>query len=149
LRYEKQGPQCGYDGVRFAWKNEFGVWDYYTFTLATDKSFGIERANYEQTFVPYSSDYPVPYSKQRRGVINYYNKPVQTQVANSNWLTQDEADWIKELFFSANVFYQEGTEFYPAVITSVDVTEKTNPRSQQLFQYAIQFQVANQINPRI
>ena len=149
LRYEKYGAQCGYDGVRFAWKNEFGVWDYYTFTLQTDKAFGIERANYEQTFVPYSSDYPVPYSKQRRGVINYYNKPVQTQVANSDWLDQDESDWLKELFFSANVFYQEGTEFYPAVIISVDVTEKTNPRSQQLFQYAIQFQVANQINPRI
>ena len=149
LRYEKQGAQCGYDGVRFAWKNEFGVWDYYTFTLQTDKAFSIERANYEQTFVPYNSNYPVPYSKERRGVINYYNKPIQTQVANSNWLDQDEADWLKELFFSANVFYQEGTEFYPAVITSVDVTEKTNPRSQQLFQYAIQFQVANQINPRI
>ena len=149
LRYEKQGAQCGYDGVRFAWKNEFGVWDYYTFTLQTDKAFGIERANYEQTFVPYSSDYPVPYSKQRRGAVNYYNKPIQTQVANSNWLDQDESDWLKELFFSANVFYQEGNDFYPAVITSVDVTEKTNPRSQQLFQYAIQFQVANQINPRI
>ena len=149
LRYEKQGPQCGYDGVRFAWKNEFGVWDYYTFTLQTDKAFSIERANYEQTFVPYSSNYPVPYSKERRGIINYYNKPIQTQVANSNWLDQDESDWLKELFFSANVFYQEGTEFYPAVITSVDVTEKTNPRSQQLFQYVIQFQVANQINPRI
>ena len=149
LRYEKQGPQCGYDGVRFAWKNEFGVWDYYTFTLQTDKSFGIERAAYEQTFVPYSSDYPVPYSKQRRGSINYYNKPVQTQVANSDWLDQDESDWLKELFFSANVFYQSGSDFYPAVITSADVTEKTNPRSQQLFQYAIQFQVANQINPRI
>jgi hypothetical protein len=149
LRYEKQGPQCGYDGVRFTWKNEFGVWDYYTFTLQTDKSFGIERANYEQTFVPYSSDYPVPYSKERRGVVNYYNKPIQTQVANSNWLTQTEADWLRELFFSANVFYQDGTDFYPAVITSVDLTERTNPRTQRNFQYAIQFQVANQINPRI
>jgi len=149
LRYEKYGAQCGYDGVRFAWKNEFGVWDYYTFTLQTDKAFNVERANYEQTFVPYNSDYPVPYSKQRRGAINYYNKPVQTQVANSDWLDQDEADWLKELFFSANVFYQEGTEFYPAVITSADVTERTNPRTQRNFQYAIQFQVANQINPRI
>jgi hypothetical protein len=149
LRFNKEGAQCGYDGVRFAWKNEFGVWDYYTFTLQTDKSFGIERANYEQTFVPYSSDYPVPYSKERRGVVNYYNKPIQTQVANSNWLTQAEADWLRELFFSANVFYQDGTDFYPAVITSVDLTERTNPRTQRNFQYAIQFQVANQINPRI
>jgi len=149
FRFDKQGPACGYDGVRFAWKNEFGVWDYYTFTLQTDKSFSIERANYEQTFVPYNSDYPVPYSKERRGVVNYYNKPIQTQVANSNWLTQSEADWLKELFFSANVFYQDGTDFYPAVITSVDLTERTNPRTQRNFQYAIQFQVANQINPRI
>jgi hypothetical protein len=149
IRFIKQGAQCGYDGVRFAWKNEFGVWDYYTFTLQTDKSFGIERANYEQTFVPYSSDYPVPYSKERRGTVNYYNKPIQTQVANSNWLTQNEADWLRELFFSANVFYQDGSDFYPAVITSVDLTEKTNPRTQRNFQYAIQFQVANQINPRI
>ena len=149
LTFVKQGAQCGYDGVRFAWKNEFGVWDYYTFTLQNDKAFSIERASYEQTFVPFSSDYPVPYSKERRGTVNYYNQPTQTQVANSNWLTQDEADWLKELFFSANVFYQDGINFYPAVITSVDLTEKTNPRTQRNFQYAIQFQVANQINPRI
>ena len=148
-RYVKEGAACGYDGVRFAWKNQFGVWDYYTFTLQNDKSFAIERAYYEQTFVPYNSINPVPYSKERRGVINYYNKPIQTQVANSDWLTQAEADWLKELFFSANVFYQDGTDFYPAVITSVDLTEKTNPRTQRNFQYAIEFQVANQINPRI
>ena len=149
LRYVKEGAQCGYDGVRFAWKNEFGVWDYYTFTLQTDKSFTIERANYEQSFVPFGDNTPVSYNKQRRGTTNYYNKPIQTQVANSNWLTQNEADWLKELFFSANVFYQSGTDFYPAVITSAGMTERTNPRTQRNFQYAIEFQVANQINPRV
>ena len=148
-RYVKQGPQCGYDGVRFAWKNEFGVFDYYTFTLQTDKSFTIERADYEQSFVPFGDNTPVPYSKQRRGTVNYYNKPTQTQVANSDWLDQDESDWLRELFFSANVFVQEGTEFFPVVITSADLTERSNPRTQNTFQYAIQFQVANQINPRI
>ena len=149
IRYVKQGPQCGYDGVRFAWKNEFGVWDYYTFTLQNDKAFSIERAAYEQTFVPYNSIDPVPYNKERRGTINYYNKPTQIQTANSNWLDQSEADWLKELFFSANVFQQVDGDFYPVVITSVDLTERTNPRTQKNFQYAISFQVANQINPRI
>ena len=149
IRYVRQGAQCGYDGARFAWKNEYGVWDYYTFTLQTDKAYGIERANYEQTFVPFSDTYPVPYSKERRGVINYYNKPIQTQVANSNWLTQAEADWLKELFFSANVFQQVGTDFLPAVITSVNLVERTNPRTQKTFQYQIEFQPANQINPRV
>jgi len=146
--YNIEGPSCGYDGVRFAWKNEFGVWDYYTFTLQTDKSFNIERANYQQSFVPFGDNTPIPYNKQRRGTTNYYNKPTQTQVANSDWLDQNTSDWLKELFFSANVFVQEGTEFLPVAITSVDVIEKTNPRSP-LFQYQIAFQVANQINPRI
>ena len=147
-RYNVDSAYCEYPGARFAWKNQFGVWDYFTFKLQVDKAFTIERANYQQSFVPFGDNTPVPYSKQRRGTVNYYNKPTQTQVANSDWLDQDTADWLKELFFSANVFYQDGTEFYPAVITSVDVTEKTNPRSP-LFQYAIQFQVANQINPRV
>jgi hypothetical protein len=149
IRFIKQGAQCGYDGVRFAWKNEFGVWDYYTFTLATDKSYNIERQNYQQTFVPYNTNYPVPYSTERRGQTNFYNKLTQTQVATSNWLTQNEADWLQELFFSANVFQQLDGDFYPIVITSANLTEKTNPRSQKLFQYQIEFQVANQKNPRL
>ena len=148
-RYNIEGPACGYDGVRFAWKNEFGVWDYFTFKLQNDKAFTIERANYEQSFVPFGDNTPVPYSKQRRGTTNYYNKPTQTQLANTDWLDQSTSDWLKELFFSANVFIQDGTEFLPVVITSVDVTEKTNPRTQKTFQYQIAFQVANQINPRI
>ena len=147
-RYNIEGPACGYDGVRFAWKNEFGVWDYYTFKLQNDKAFTIERANYEQSFVPFGDNTPVPYSKQRRGTINYYNKPTQTQSANTDWLDQSTSDWLRELFFSANVFIQDGDDFFPVVITSAEVTEKTNPRNP-LFQFAIQFQVANQINPRI
>ena len=147
-RYNIEGPACGYDGVRFAWKNEFGVWDYYTFKLQNDKAFTIERANYEQSFVPFGDNTPVPYSKQRRGTVNYYNKPTQTQSVNTDWLDQSTSDWLRELFFSANVFIQDGDDFFPVVITSAEVTEKTNPRNP-LFQFAIQFQVANQINPRI
>ena len=150
LRYEKQGPQCGYDGVRFAWKNEFGVWDYYTFTLQTDKAFNIERQSYEQEFVNYSTTTTtVAYDKERRGASQFYNALDQTQIANSDWLDQDEADWLKELFFSTNVFQQTGTNFFPIVISSANLIERTNPRTQTVFQYQIEFKPANQLRPRI
>ena len=150
LRYEKQGPQCGYDGVRFAWKNEFGVWDYYTFTLQTDKTTAIQREQYTQTFVDYSTPTStVAYNKERRGAKQFYNKLTQRVVVNSNWLTQEEADWLKELFFSTNVFQQIGTEFFPIVIGSVELIEKTNPRTQTTFQYVVEFQPANQPNARL
>jgi len=150
LRYEKYGAQCGYDGVRFAWKNEFGVWDYYTFTLQSDAAFNIERQSYEQEFVNYSTTTTtVPYDKERRGATQFYNALIQNQTANSDWLDQDEADWLKELFFSANVFQQIGTNFFPIVISSANLVEKTNPRTQANFQYQIEFKPANQLRPRI
>jgi hypothetical protein len=150
LTFVKQGAQCGYDGVRFAWKNEFGVWDYYTFTLQNDKSTTIERESYTQTFVDYSTPNPtVSYNKERRGIKQFYNKLTETQTANSNWLNQSEADWLKELFYSTNVFQQIDNEFFPIAITSAELVEKTNPRTQRTFQYVIEFQPANQPNPRL
>jgi hypothetical protein len=150
LRYEKQGPQCGYDGVRFAWKNEFGVWDYYTFTLQTDKITAIQREQYTQTYVDYSTPTStVAYNKERRGIKQFYNELTQRLVVNSNWLDQAEADWLKELFFSTNVFQQIGNEFFPIAIGSVELLERTNPRTQNTFQYVIEFQPGNQPNPRL
>jgi hypothetical protein len=150
IRYEKQGPICGYDGVRFAWKNEYGVWDYFTFTLNDSEDSTIERQGYTQTFVNFGTAIDsVPYDKQRRGALQFYNKLATTQKANSNWLSQDEADWLKELFYSANVFQQVGSDFFPIVITSSTLVEKRNPRTQKLFQYEIEFQPANQPNARL
>lgn len=149
LLFNKETGQCAYNGVRFAWKNEFGVWDYYTFTLQSDSAFNIERQSYEQTFVNYSTaNTSVAYDKSRRGSKQFYNALNQVKTANSNWLTQAEADWLRELFFSANVYIQEGTEMLPVVITSANVVEKTNPRTQKNFQYTIEFSPANQLRPR-
>ena len=147
--FTKATGECSYNGVRFAWKNEFGVWDYYTFTLQSDSSFNIERQAYEQSFVDYSTADNGPiYDKQRRGSRQFYNALKRVQTANSNWLTQAEADWLRELFFSANVYIQDGTDMLPIVINSAGVVEKTNPRTQKNFQYTIEFSPANQLRPR-
>ena len=147
--FTKATGECSYNGVRFAWKNEFGVWDYYTFTLQSDSSFNIERQSYEQTFVNYSTaNTSVSYDKSRRGGKQFYNALNNVKTANSNWLTQAEADWLRELFFSANVYIQDGTDMKPVVINSAGVTEKTNPRTQKNFQYTIEFSPSNQLRPR-
>jgi len=148
-RFNKAEGDCVYNGVRFAWKNEYGTYDYYTFTLQSDSATSIERNSYKKTFVDFSNGTTsVPYNKQRRGQTQYYNALNNVKTANSNWLTDDEATWLKELFFSPNVYIQNGTDFEPVVITTADVVEKTNPRTQKNFQYLISFQPANQPRPR-
>jgi len=149
-RFNKQDPQCAFDGVRFTWKNEFGVWDYYTARLATNSRVSVQRNSYDQSFVDFStSTNAVDYSSARRGTKQFQNMLDQTFNVTTDILSQAEADWLRELFFSANVYIQEGTNFYPVVIENAEVIEKTNRRSQKIFQYAFNYKYANQLRPRL
>ena len=149
-RFEIVSPECGYDGVRFAWKNKYGVWDYFNFGLAQTTNDSIERNEFKQNFVNYStSTGTVVYDKGRRGLSQYVNKINKLRTAESNWLTQDDADVIRELFFSTEVFIQNGVEFLPVVIRNGGLTEKTNPRTQKLFKYTVEYQLANDTQNRI
>jgi len=144
FRFNKTEGDCAYNGVRFAWKNEFGVWDYYTFALAESANNNIERISYEQAFVPYNTtSNSATYNKARRGATQIVNKVNRVKTANSDWLTQSEADWLRELFFSTNVYIQDGDDFLPCVINDATLNEKTNPRTQKVFQYSINFELAN------
>ena len=148
----KQDATCGYPGVRFAWKNAYGVYDYYTFNLQSDSSWQIDKPQAEQVFVPYNTTSPtVAYNTQRKGTKHYYNQPTQTITANTDWLDTTTSLWLRELFFSPNVYYWSSTtnSWLPCIITSTNVVDKTNQRTQQLFQYQIEFQPSNQPNPRL
>ena len=143
-RFNITTANCGYDGVRFAYKNSYGVWDYYNFSLAETTVADVQRQEYKQSFVDFSNtDNSVDYNKSRRGRNNYYNAVNKKHTANSDYLTQTDADNLRELFFSTDVYVQEGTTFLPVVINNVSVTEKTNPRSQKLFRYTAEYQYSN------
>ena len=149
MTFTKDNPECISDGVRFAWKNEFGVWDYYTAKLAINSGVQIQRNAYQQSFVDYGTGTStVTYDLSRRGSSQFYNKGTQRKNVTTDILTQAQADWLRELFFSTNVYVQEGTNFLPVVISDAAATEKTNPRSQKVFQYSFNFEYANQLRPR-
>ena len=148
-RFDIDSANCGYPGVRFAWKNEYGVWDYFNFNLAESTTSNVLRESYEQTFVNYSSTNTVSYDKARRGQSQFQNRVDKVHTAESDYLTQENADNLRELFFSTNVYIQEGTTFLPVVINNASITEKTNPRSQKLFRYTVEYQKANNERPRV
>ena len=149
-RFDVTTANCGYEGVRFAYKNQYGVWDYYNFALAESTNGEVTRENYEQTFLNYSNtDNNVAYDTERRGKNNYYNKINKRRTANSDYLTQTDADNLRELFYSTDVYAQQADgAYFPVIIGNATVTEKTNPRSQKLFRYTAEYQYANEIRSR-
>ena len=144
-RFVKQEPECGYDGTRFAFINDFGVYDYITFPYAESKQDSIERQTYEQGFVNYSTtSNSVTYDKSRRGTKVFSIKANETRTAESDYLTQEEADWLVQLIESPEVYVQEGTEFLPVVIENTAFEYKTNPRTQKMYRLQVTYKLANQ-----
>lgn len=140
-----------YKSVRFCWMNEFGVWDWYTATLAEEATSNVERLSFDREVINYSAGgAKVPFNASSRGTKNYLNKINRVRAVNTDWLTQEKAEWLRELFFSAEVFIQDfdNNRMLPVVITNAGVTEKTNPRTQKVFQYRVEFEMANELTSR-
>jgi len=149
-RFNINEGNCDYPGVRFAYKNQYGVWDYFNFTLAESTISNIEREQYQQTFVNFSNtDNSIDYNTARRGKNNYYNNITKLRTAESDWLNQTDADNLRELFFSTEVYVQDEVGYLPVVFTQTSVTEKTNPRTQKLFKYTAEYSYANEVRPRL
>ena len=141
---QKQDYNCGYTGVRFAWVNDYGTWDWFNFTLQANLVTNVDRGLYYQTFVPYNtSTNDVAYNIQRRGSAAYYTNINEQFTANSDWLTQEQADWLTKLFYSPSVYIQEGFNMIPIIITDNAFVTRTNPRTQKNFQYAVNYTLAN------
>jgi hypothetical protein len=141
---ERQVPECGYTGVRFAWINDYGTWDWFNYTLADTKITNLERGGYKRSFVPYNtSTTSVPYDRTRRGNDYYYTNINEQFTVNSDWLTTVQADWIQGMFYSPNVFIQDGLTMLPVVILDTAFDSKTNPKTQKLFKYTVTYALAN------
>lgn len=132
------------NGMRFAFINRLGVFDYYTTELTNTEEQSFNSQTYRQTFIDYSTtDGTVPYERSRRG-DTIYNKTIDTRLtAQTNWLSKEQADWLMELFQSPEVFVQRGDTFLPVIIENTTERKKTNPRGQKLFTYQIQYRIAN------
>jgi hypothetical protein len=142
--FNRLNEYCEYNGKRFAFINDYGVFDYFNFILATNETTALDTGLYKQSFVPYNtSTNTIPYNRERRGTNSYYTNISENFQVYSDWLTQAQADWLGQLFYSPNVFVQEGNDWLPIIITDNQFTNKTNPRSQKLFQFVVNYTLSN------
>ena len=149
-RFNIEDAACDYPGTRFTWKNKYGVWDYFNFELAEGTTSEITRESFEQSYIDYGATIPTN-DTERRGKTQFQNRITKRRTAESQYLTQTEADNLRELFYSTNVYVQDtaNSRFLPVVITNASVTEKTNPRSQKLFRYTVEWEYANETQARV
>lgn len=136
---------CNYPAVTFAFINDYGFMDFYTVNLPQQKQTRITRETINRPKVDWSSATSA-YDVTRRGKDSYYTSVEDDYQVTTDWLSQEEAQWLGQIFESPDVYVrnEDNTDWIPINITNSSYIHNTNKRSQKTFQYEIQYTLSNQ-----
>ena len=138
---------CNYDRVNFAFINNYGFWDTYGINLPQKKDTSIKRNELIKPFVDYSSA-TSQYNLQSRGATYFQTSYQDKYEVVTDWLSQEEAEWLSQLLESPEVFVQTSAGITPIILTNSSYRHNTNRRSQKNFQYTIEYKFSNQRRTR-
>lgn len=147
VQYKMVGEECFNNPVSFLFMNRNGVWDTYTFTKKSDKSYQPEKKVYSSWK---SLNTPV-WNRQSYDSAEtvFYGVATETFVVDSNFVTQNDAVIIEQLLLSPYVYIIEDNwtpelnqpEIYPYLIPCVVQNKDVKvyqQKYQRIFQYTIE-----------
>jgi hypothetical protein len=99
----------GYEPIRLCWLNQWGAWDYYTFTQKSIKSTSTSGATYNQLAGTWNESLYRPDS-YKGGKKAFRVNATEKITMNSDFVTEDEAVMFEELINSPEVYLLKGYE---------------------------------------
>jgi hypothetical protein len=99
----------GYEPIRLCWLNQWGAWDYYTFTQKSIKSTSTSGATYNQLAGTWNESLYRPDS-YKGGKKAFRVNATEKITMNSDFVTEDEAVIFEELINSPELYLLKGYE---------------------------------------
>jgi hypothetical protein len=94
---------CGkFDPMRLAYLNKYGVYDFFNFDLVSKTSFSVEKKGYERNYS--GSIYEADGIRVKNINPIYYTKETQSWKIISDYLTDSQAEILRELYSSPLVY---------------------------------------------
>ena len=112
-----------YTNYRLHWLNQYGGWESINFNKVSTQKSEINRNIYK---IPT----PIGYTINDRLKRQFQTTITDKVAINTDWLTDTQLDWIRGLFESPIVFYEQGSNMIPVQLTnaSYDTQYYTNGR---------------------
>jgi len=137
----------GFEPIRLTWLNQWGVWDYYTFTMKSTKTISTKGSTYQQLEGTWNDKLYSP-SGYRGGKKAFRVNATEKISMNTDFVNESEAEWFEELINSPEVYILEGyqtdptfsslnTYVTPARLTTSNYTRKT-VANDKLIQYTFE-----------
>ena len=142
----------GYEGIRLAWLNQWGVWDYYTFNMKSTRSIATKRIPYTQQGGTWNES-TFKINGYKGGKKNFRVNSTEKIKINTDFVTEAEGVWFEELINSQDVYIvneYDGTEvapyntitnkyIEPVVLTTSSYVKKTIA-NDKLMQYTFEIE---------
>ena len=137
----------GFESIRLCWLNQWGAWDYYTFTQKSVRSISTKGSTYEQLAGTWNeAAYRV--DSYKGGKKAFRVNATEKITMNSDFVSESENDMFEELINSPEVYilegYQDDVSFSalnqyvkPVRLTTSSFTKKT-VANDKLIQYTFE-----------
>jgi len=143
-----QDDDCkGFETIRLVWLNRLGGWEYYNITKKSTRSVSIERATLKQNYGSWDSSF-YNHDTFEGGTKNHSIQAIENIECNTDFITEDEASVLEQLFTSPEVYMQIGVgatdvTYKPVVVTEKDYIKQTTA-NDMLKQYILNVEISHE-----
>tara|TARA_R100000935_G_scaffold21273_1_gene39676 strand:- start:545 stop:1564 length:1020 start_codon:yes stop_codon:yes gene_type:complete len=137
----------GYEPIRLTWLNQWGAWDYYTFTMKSTKTISTKGSTYQQLQGTWNkSSYKIDSFKGGKKAFRV--NATEKIKMNTDFVSESESEWFEDLINSPEVYILEGFQedvnnsalnkyVTPVRLTTSSYTKKT-VANDKLMQYTFE-----------
>ena len=125
-----------YPRVRLSFLNQYGAHDYWNFTVFAEETVDAASKNYYQPEVDWSSLTPVKTSGDQtqnwlKGGSRHYNRIIKNHwTITSDYLTQEQVNFLQNLVLSPQVWFYVGEDDFPYTCTIKETSYTTKTIKQ-------------------
>ena len=131
---------CKYNTNTLIFQNNLGAFDSFTFYLGDMSTTDIERKDMKVNVDTVVGN-DIVYSMNEREKVTYYTKKSETIKLMSDWISEEESNWLLELISSPEIYLQEGNELTAvAKIKATNYTKKKVVRDK-LFKIDVELEL--------
>ena len=112
----------GYESIRLTWLNQWGVWDYYTFTKKSIRKTSTKGATYNQLGGSWNGSMYTPYG-YKGGTKTFRVNATETITINTDFVSEDDTVMFEELTNSPEIYMLDS---YKTTSVAVSTTELLN-----------------------
>ena len=130
-----------YPNIRIKRKNRFGQFDYLNFNLVSRESFNTDIKTFQRQIGSWASP-TLSYNNYDSSTQNYSTDSTISLTVNSDWLSEDYNDILKQLMVSDEIYWvydETSLDLRPITIKTNSITFKTNV-VDKLIQYSFDFE---------